>query len=217
MTEIVIVDDNSAATYSVELALRDVTNYKIAFKAINGYDMLLKLKNMKSTPSIAIVDIRLPNIDGVTLTQLLQIYHSEIKVIGISYHHNFGAYSAMIEAGAKGFLCKANLHHLKEAIETILAGEIYMDPDIRNEWDEFQKKNTYSESENEYNFTKQEKEHFVINATGLDYNILSKTLNLSTHCLNKRQKKITEKTGLSSRVAQTMLAIQLGIVKVFRL
>jgi len=216
MIEIIIVDDHSLIHSSIEKVLQELKDHKFVIKAFDGLELLQKLQYLKSIPSIAIVDIRMPNINGVILTQLLQNYYPDIKVIGVSYLNNPGAYSAIMEAGAKGFLCKANLHHLKEAVQTVLAGDLYMDPDIREDWEAYQKKHIPSEPQNEYNFSKLDIEQLLINATGLEYAVLSKTFNLGIECLNKRQKIIKEKTGLSSRVAQTLLAIQLGIVKVFR-
>ena len=122
-----------------------------------------------------------------------------------------------MEAGAKGFLCKTNLHLLIDAIDAVLKGEIYMDPDIKSEWNKYLETNNSLASIHEYNFTKQDIEHFQCSATGLEYKVISSYSNTSVHCLQKRQKTIKEKTGISSRVSQTLLAIQLGIVKVFRL
>jgi len=218
MVELIIVEDSPALITSIEKLLIEKTDYKIGIKANNGFDMIQKLKTVPIKPSIAIVDINMPIMDGVCLTQFLTRNYKDIFVIGISFHDNIEAFSTILLAGAKGFICKSNLTLLPEAIKKVKQGNTYIDPSVINEWVKYQEKiKNNKDTLSEFCFSDTQIEHLQLISTDLTIKQIAGITNQSPHTVHKHQKEIKMKTGLSSRTSQVVFSIKYGISKVFRL
>ena len=199
------------------MQLKNYPEYKVTVKATNGYDLLLKLQKLKHTPTIAIVDINMPVMDGVSSTQFMANKYKNIKVIGISVFNNIGAFSAILEAGAKGFIYKNNLTLISEAIQKVLQGEIFIDPEVKEEWDNFNKKKIINKNTtHQYKINPKEKEHLILMSTELTVDEIATITHQSKSNVNQHQKDIKKKTGKATRISQVMFAIKQGFVKVFR-
>ena len=217
MIEIIIVDDCPKIINSIESLFKDNPKYKIVLIASNGLDCLIKFQTAHISPSIAIVDINMPKMDGVSLTHFLSNHNNNIKVIGISVLDNVDGFSAILEAGAKGFVCKFNLISLPVAIETVLNGQTYIDPDVSDDWKNYQHfKKPNNDDLPLYNFTSKEIEHLQLIPTDLTIEEIAQITNQSTHTVNQHQKDIKKKTGFATRTSQVMFGIKQGLVKVFR-
>ena len=218
MIELIIVEDSPALITCIEKLLIENTNYKIRIKASNGFDVVQKLKTTPIKPRIAIVDINMPVMDGVSLTQFLAKNYKEIFVIGISLYDHIEAFSAILLAGAKGFICKSNLTLLPEAIDKVKQGDTYIDPSVRKEWEKYEEKiKDKKDIISEFRFSDTQIEHLQLIPTDLTLKQIASITNQSTHTVHQHQKEIKKKTGLSSRTSQVVFSIKYGISKVFRI
>ena len=217
MTELIIVEDCPVMMNAIENVLKEYPEYKVTIRACNGYDLLLKLQKLKHTPTFAIVDICMPKMDGVSLTQFMSGRYKEINVIGISAFNNIGAFSAIMEAGAKGFIYKSNLTLISEAIQMVLQGEIFIDPEVKEEWENFKEKRRINKNTTQqYKITTKETEHLILLSTELTIDEIAAVTYQTKNTINQHQKDIKKKTGFATRTSQVMFGIKQGFVKVFR-
>ena len=216
MIDIIIADDHKQGIYMIELALAQVADCNIVVKAHDGFDLLLQLKKVKKTPTVAIIDINMPKINGITVTQFLRYKYEDIKIIGVSFHHKVGAYPAIIEAGAMGFIYKLNIVCLGDAIKSVLDNKLYVDPDLKNEWEDYIKLNPIKPINNDHHFSKQELLVLLLFTTQLTYEEIAELTDQSVHTVRKHHKTITEKTEQTTRLDIAMFAITYGFVKVFK-
>ena len=65
------------------------------------------LQNTKHLPDILLLDIKMPKIDGLLLTQYITFIHPSIKIIGVSSHSNEALVTEVLSEGALGFITKS--------------------------------------------------------------------------------------------------------------
>ena len=131
---IVLVEDHDLTRVGLRTALEQEGNIKIVGEAANGKKGLEVLK--QTQPDIAIIDIGLPDMDGIELTQKFKQHIAanrarETKVLILTMHDNEDAVMGAFAAGADSYSVKdVSLDKLKEAINTTYEGNAWIDPII---------------------------------------------------------------------------------------
>ncbi|MGL5134977.1 MAG: response regulator [Planktothrix sp.] len=131
---IVLVEDHDLTRVGLRTALEQESNMKIVGEAANGKKGLEILK--QTQPDIAIIDIGLPDMDGIELTQKFKQHIAanrarETKVLILTMHDNEDAVMGAFAAGADSYSVKdVSLDKLKEAINTTYEGNAWIDPVI---------------------------------------------------------------------------------------
>ncbi|MGL4498342.1 MAG: response regulator, partial [Planktothrix sp.] len=129
---IVLVEDHDLTRVGLRTALEQESNMKIVGEAANGKKGLEILK--QTQPDIAIIDIGLPDMDGIELTQKFKQHIAanrarETKVLILTMHDNEDAVMGAFAAGADSYSVKdVSLDKLKEAINTTYEGNAWIDP-----------------------------------------------------------------------------------------
>jgi DNA-binding NarL/FixJ family response regulator len=83
----------------------------------------------ENRPSIAIIDVSMPGLDGVAATERILQLNLGTKVIGLSGHTERSYIARMLRAGASGYVLKsAAARELRAAIDAVLRGETYLSP-----------------------------------------------------------------------------------------
>jgi two-component system NarL family response regulator len=83
-------------------------------------------------PDVVLLDIGLPDIDGIAVMQNLRSRHPATRVIALSIHDEQGYVEGMLDAGASGYVLKsATVEELRHAIRAVAQGETYLSPELR--------------------------------------------------------------------------------------
>ncbi len=218
MVQLIIVDDSVIIQNTLEYILKDKTVYNVLFKASNGLEAIKLLNSTKAKPTIAIVDINMPVIDGVSFTQYVANKYKDISIIGFSVHDHVEAFSAILEAGAKGFIIKENVALLPEAIIVVQNGKTFIDPSLITKWEIYQKNKALKLNiAPSVKFNEKQIEYLILAPTDLTAKELASITNQSTHTINQHKKDVKKKTGVSTRTAQAFYAFKVGIIKTFKL
>ena len=122
--DILIVDDNHFYRKGLILMLKRISGVDRILEASNGVVFLDIIKDYN--PDLIFMDIKMPEMDGITATKkAIQLYH-DLKIIALTMHKGKVYFTEMISAGSKGFLLKdADEDEFKIAIKTVLKGENY--------------------------------------------------------------------------------------------
>ncbi|MDC0832021.1 two-component response regulator [Geitlerinema sp. FC II] len=131
MIRIVLIEDHELTRVGLRAALQQTERVEVAGEAANGKQGLAVLEAVK--PDVAIVDIGLPDIDGIELLERFRQEHpeSETKVLILTMHDNEEAVLAAFAAGADSYSMKdASLDRLLEAIRITHEGNTWIDPAI---------------------------------------------------------------------------------------
>jgi DNA-binding NarL/FixJ family response regulator len=105
MIKLALVDDHIILRKSLALLINMLHGFEIVLHANHGKDFISGL-NAKRLPDIVLMDITMPEMDGVETTRWLKQYYPAIKVIALSMLKNDLVFVRMLKNGARGFLLK---------------------------------------------------------------------------------------------------------------
>ena len=122
--KIAIVEDHELFREGIVSLLEKNKNYQIIGKYNNGKAFLESIDT--SFPDIVLMDISMPEMDGITATQKSLQKFPELKILTLTMFDDYFHYQEMLSAGVKGFMLKdAAVAELEIAIQTILEDKTY--------------------------------------------------------------------------------------------
>jgi DNA-binding NarL/FixJ family response regulator len=117
---VAIVDDSDEFRQAIRFFLEQIPDFAIVGEAHNGIEFISLAD--KNHIDVALVDIRMPEMDGITATyHVVKSHYPYIKIIAISMHDDFESLKEMIEAGAMGYIRKDDVFaNLELGIRTVM-------------------------------------------------------------------------------------------------
>ncbi len=224
MTTFAIVDDTAIWFLIVEEYLAKMGNSTVIAKAQDGIEFVDWCYHNKNLPDIAIVDVEMPKMDGVQLTDFLTEYFPSIKVIAASSHIHQEIVEDMIGCGAYAFVSKLyGIKNLSNAIDAVTVGEVYIDPLLLLETidrdqlmkDRKKHKRLYDTSA----LTSKQKALAALYATGASQKEIAGSMDLSQSTVENNTNILTEKLEIENRQHLTLNSIRNGfsrIAKIFK-
>lgn len=131
---IVLIEDHDLSRIGLCAALKQYEDVEVIDSAANGNDGLEKIKTHQ--PDVALVDIGLPDIDGIEVTQKLKLYQAnhpdfKTKVLMLTMHNSEDSVMAAFAAGADSYSLKdVSMDNLVQAIRNTHDGNAWIDPAI---------------------------------------------------------------------------------------
>src|SRR4028118_2088841 len=102
--KVAIADDHKIFRDGIRMALKDRDYLKILWEAEDGKDLMHKLKIKQ--PDVLLMDIRMPELDGVNAIPLIRKEYEDVKIIVLTMYDNQEMISKMMEMGANAFLTR---------------------------------------------------------------------------------------------------------------
>lgn len=128
-TRILLADDHKILRDGLRTLLESKPGMEVVAEAGDGRTALLLVK--KHAPQIAIMDITMPDLNGIEATRKICDESPGTRVIALSMHADKRFVAEMLAAGARGYLLKdCAFEELERAIGTVLADNIYVSPGI---------------------------------------------------------------------------------------
>ena len=129
MINILIADDQELMRQSLKIMLSSQPNFAVTDTVSNGREVLESIK--KNKPDIILMDIRMPEMDGVVCTQKVKEMAPDIKVIILTTFDDDEFVFNAIKFGASGYLLKGtSLKDLTSAITKVYNGKAIMNDEI---------------------------------------------------------------------------------------
>lgn len=126
---ILIVDDQDLIRQAINMYLEQEPDLKVIGYAKNGTEALKQIELL--TPDIAIVDLEMPDMDGLTTIKIIRERFPETKILILSSHDDQHRINQAIEAGAKGYLVKGTpAQELANAIRSLNKGYFQLGPGL---------------------------------------------------------------------------------------
>ena len=124
LIKIAIADDHKIFRDGIKMALSGKANLKMLWEAEDGKDMMHKIAIKK--PEVLLMDIRMPEIDGINGIQLIRKEFEEIKIIVLTMYDDQQMISKMMEMGANAYLSKTtDPEEIYQAILTCMSNDFY--------------------------------------------------------------------------------------------
>lgn len=104
---VLVVDDNESIRRSIRLILRSQGDIEVVCEAIDGADAVLKIREHQ--PDVVLLDITMPNMDGLAVAEIIKTEFPSVQVLIVSQHDSRGFQWAALAAGVSGYIIKSNV------------------------------------------------------------------------------------------------------------
>ena len=190
--KIFIVDDHQMIIEGLKSLLQNSENIELVGSATSAEKCLQFLK--MSFCDVILMDINIPDINGIDLCEMVTKKYPNIKVIALSTFSQGTYVRKMIESGANGYLLKnADKHEILKAIAMVMNGNNYLTIEaemaLRYE-NELQNKLP--------KLTKREKEVLILIVDGLTNNQISEKLFISIDTVDSHRKNLHSKLNVNN-------------------
>lgn len=208
---IYIVDDHSLFREGLRFLLINSELISEIHEAKNGVDFLNGIQSFK--PDIVLMDIEMPEMNGIEATQKAIKAFPDIKIIALSMYADENYYTEMIEAGAKGFLLKnSKFNDVQLAIREVFEGRNYFSPEILTSIVKSLNRKPTTPTNNE--LTKREFEILINICQGYSNHEISEQLYISKRTVDKHRENILLKTQAKNTAELVVYAIKRGYFEI---
>lgn len=210
-TKIVIADDHKIMREGLKALIEKQPDMEVAAEAQDGLTAT-KLAR-KLLPQVIIMDIGMPEMNGIDATRQIISENKDIKIIALSMHSDRRFVLEMLKAGASGYLLKDSaFEELVNAVHTVMTGQSYLSPRIT---DIVVKEYLYNLPKSESTvftvLTVREREVLQLLAEGKSTKQIASTLNLSVKTVETHRQQIMEKLEIRTVAELTKYAIREGL------
>jgi DNA-binding NarL/FixJ family response regulator len=206
-----IVDDHTLFREGLAFLLSQCDYIETVKDFSNGNDFLYYIENQ--TPDVVLMDIEMPEIDGITTTRKALEKHPNILIIALSMYGYEQYYSQMIDAGAHGFVMKnSQFSDVQEAIQEVYKGNDYFSPEIL----ESIIKNIYTKKEHKtsHELTEREIEILYNICKGYSNAEIAENLCISKRTVDKHRENVLLKTASKNTAGLVVYAIKNGVFEI---
>ncbi|NOS72780.1 MAG: response regulator transcription factor [Verrucomicrobia bacterium] len=207
--KILIVDDHPVVRKGLQSCLAAKDNLKIVGEASAGADAIKLAKEQQ--PDIVLVDMQMPGMDGLALTEALKKEAPAVKVLILSMQGQRDAVLRIIRAGARGYVLKdAPTDELVRAIETVYGGEAYFSgPVAKIALNQYV--NDADETQPVAKLSDRERQVLALIAEGKSNKEIAMHLGIGVRTTETHRERIMRKLDIHSVAGLTKFAIASGI------
>ncbi len=214
-TRVYIADDHKLFRDGLRELVNKDPNMHVVGEASDGQTVLRDLK--KINPDVIIMDVSMPDLNGIEATRQIMLDHPELKILALSMHSDRSFVAQMLRAGAKGYLLKdAAAQELIHAINTVCSNLTYLSPKIAGSIvDSHVRHNTPPEESSAYTLLSgREREVLQMLAEGHSTKKTAEKLFVSVKTIETHRRNIMEKLAISSIAGLTKYAVREGLTSV---
>jgi DNA-binding NarL/FixJ family response regulator len=232
-SRIVIADDHPIFRSAIRQTLERQHNLEVVAEAANGQQALELCRRLR--PELVLMDLRMPEMDGVTATQAIKREFPETRVLILTAVDESRGLSDSLEAGAAGYILKdASPAQITHAVRRVLAGETPLDDEVsmrllmslidtaRQEGEKEKRSADPSTSERSIgertelrlgeSLTPREVEVLRLVVEGQTNQQIARILFISVSTVKRHIRHISAKLGVCDRVQAAVRAIELGLL-----
>lgn len=212
---LLIADDHELVRHGIRGILSTHTGWKVVGEAIDGNEALRMAQDLR--PDLAILDISMPNLDGLETTRKIVEVSGNTQVLILSMHESDEMVRRVLEAGARGYVLKSDLAtKLVKAVKDVARGKISLTPRVSEIVLQgfLNAKNEPKRTEDAgIRPTSREVEIIRLLAQGKANKEIATSLNIATRTVEARRAQIMLKLDLHSTAALVRYAIRNKIVE----
>lgn len=208
MINLVLADDHRIMQDGLKSRLEREDNLTILTCVGTGEDALKSTRVLK--PDILLLDINMPNLNGIEVLEQLQKEGSETAVIMLSMHDTKEYVVRAVKAGAKGYVLKdVSSDDLVTAINQVAQGHSYLSPKASDKLlEQFNEQSEVKDSA----LSKRELDVLQAIVSGAGNKEIADTLCISVRTVETHRLRIKKKLGATSTAGLVMIALEKGLV-----
>ncbi len=207
---VLIADDHQVVRDGLKALLDDPPRYRVIGTASNGREAAAMARKLK--PDIIIIDIAMPELNGVDATQRMLAEMPELRVIALSMHSDRRYVSGMLQAGAMGYVRKESaFEEIAAAVDAVSSGNIYLGEGVAGVVvSDYRQMMARGEQGDGDPLSVREREVLQLIAEGRKTADIAAVLHISSKTVETHRRQIMSKLGLDSIAALTKYAIRKG-------
>lgn len=210
---IILADDHVMVREGLKQLLELDGDIKVIGEANDGVECLKLLERI--TPDVLLLDINMPNMNGIEMLQKMKIMPRKQKVLILTIHNEIEYLMKVVKIGINGYVLKdSELEVLKTAVFAVYNGETYIQPSLMPFMKEAIEKNELGEEQNaEILLTRRELEVLKLLAQGLYNKEIAGQLSISEKTVKNHASRLFKKINVSDRTQAAVYAIKNNIVE----
>ncbi len=218
---VVLVDDHDVIRTGLKTFLETQDDISVVGEASNGIDAIAV--SMAMQPDVVVMDISMPEIDGMEATRRLKEQCPKCHVLALTVHKDKQYLFEMLRAGATGYITKqAAADELVAAIRAVSIGNVYLQPTLArfllDDYQRLESQNLKDDNNRSSNasgleiLSKRERQVLELVAEGLTSPQIGKKLEISAKTVSRHRERIMNKLNLHSGAALVKFAIRSGLI-----
>jgi len=212
-TRILLADDHQMVREGIRSLLEKESDFEIVGEAEEGRKAVRLARKLH--PDVVIMDITMPNLNGVDATRQIVGEYPDIKIIALSMHFSRIFVLNMLKAGALGYILKGDSSdELIDGVRTVSEGGAYFSPKASKTVTEVLA-NPLPNSPLDI-LTPREREVFQLICEGKNTKQIALELHVSNKTIEAGRRKIMEKMDANSIPELVIIAIENGVISIER-
>jgi len=207
---VILADDHQLMREGLRAVL-EKAQVQVLGEAANGREALAKAKRLR--PDVVIMDIGMPELNGIDATRRLLAEVPGVKVIALSMNDDRRYVSAMLEAGASGYVLKSSAsEELLTALQAAVSGKTYLSRALRGSpGDPTAGLGSSSLSGPDCQLSTREREVLQLIAEGKSSKEIAAALGIAVTTVETHRRHLSEKLDLHTIAALTKYAVRQGL------
>jgi DNA-binding NarL/FixJ family response regulator len=207
---VLLVDDHEVVREGLRSLIAQQSDMEVVGEAGTAQDAI-DLAEVHQ-PDVVVLDVGMPDMNGVAITERLHNEHPNMRVLALSIHDDKRFVTGMLGAGATGYLTKdCALNELARAIRVVTAGKTYLAPTLAASVIETYQGQHEGTAGDKPKLSPRERDVVQLIAEGLTTKQIAERLFLSTRTVETHRRNIMEKLELRGVAELTRYAIREGL------
>ena len=210
---ILLADDHQLMRGGLRLMIAQQPDLIVAGEASDGREAVALAKSLK--PDEVVMDVGMPNLNGIEAAQQIVRSQPEIAVIMLSMHSDESYVLRALKAGARGYLLKDSAESdLIKAVHAVAGGKSFFSPAVSKVLlDDYVRKLKRTGAEDAYDLlTPREREIFQLIAEGKSNKDVANLLNVSVYTVETHRSNIMQKLNLRGIPELILYAVRKGVI-----
>ncbi len=215
--QIMLVDDHNLVRAGIRSLLKSIPGVEIVAETYNGHNAMQMIE--MSQPDIVLMDISLPDMNGLDVASQIKTAHPAVKVIFLSMYANEEYVLQAMQVGAAGYLLKdASFTELELAIKAVTNGEAYLSPAISKRVIEGYKQRVYripsekTDAPASKDLTPRQSEILTLIAEGFTTKEIAQKLEISVKTVEAHRSQLMKDLDIHDIAGLVRYAIRIGLV-----
>jgi len=207
---ILVVDDQNLFRAGLVRLLEADSRVQVVGQAVDGLDVIKKVTSLK--PDVILMDLKMPNLDGIEATRRVVAEHPEVKILILTTFDTDSYVLQALRAGASGYVLKdAQIDSIVSSILAVMSGERVMASAVANRVIDMLSGNS-TQKEFYDGLTAREVEILKLIAMGQPNKQIARRLDISEKTVRNHVSNMYEKLHIYDRSQAVLYAVRKGLV-----
>lgn len=211
--QVILAEDHTIVRAGLRALLEQSERIEVIGEAKDGKEAFNLAASLR--PNVVVMDITMPNLNGIEATRRIKDEHPEIKVVMLTVHANEAYIYQALRAGAEGYLVKQTApEDLVSAVEAAAQGEAFLSPLIsKNVMENYRHHSGINNDVDRLDsLTKREREVLQLIAEGKTTRQIAKQLFVSQKTIRNHRANMMSKLDIHNTASLTLYALRKGII-----